>query len=108
VTSLKRVHEDAADGQVWRGIGVSSGRVTAVARAIRHPDEGTRLDHGEILLAPSTDPGWTPLFLRASAMVMETGGYLSHGVIVAREYGLPGWSISPASSTTSRMARLWR
>ena len=40
-------------------------------------------------VAPSTDPGWTPLFLRAKAVVMETGGYLSHGAIVAREYGLP-------------------
>ncbi|MGH8064021.1 MAG: PEP/pyruvate-binding domain-containing protein [Candidatus Entotheonellia bacterium] len=79
----------AFDGQMWRGIGVSSGRVTAVARTIRHPDEGMRLGHGEILVAPSTDPGWTPLFLRASAVVMETGGYLSHGAIVAREYGLP-------------------
>jgi rifampicin phosphotransferase len=78
-----------SDGQVWRGIGVSSGRATAVARTIRHPDEGTRLGVGEILVAPSTDPGWTPLFIRASAVVMETGGYLSHGAIVAREYGLP-------------------
>jgi phosphohistidine swiveling domain-containing protein len=77
------------DGQVWHGIGVSSGQATAVARVVRHPDEGTRLGHGEILVAPSTDPGWTPLFLRASAVVMETGGYLSHGAIVAREYGLP-------------------
>jgi pyruvate,water dikinase len=48
-----------------------------------------RLGPGEILVAPSTDPGWTPLFVRASAVVMETGGYLSHGAIVAREYGLP-------------------
>jgi pyruvate,water dikinase len=77
------------DSQVWHGLGVSSGRVTAVARVIRHPDEGGRLGHGEILLAPSTDPGWTPLFLRASAVVMESGGYLSHGAIVVREYGLP-------------------
>ena len=44
---------------------------------------------GDILVAPSTDPGWTPLFLRASAIVMETGGFLSHGAIVAREYGIP-------------------
>jgi rifampicin phosphotransferase len=78
-----------SNGQVWRGIGVSSGRATAVARTIRHPDEGTRLGRGDILVVPSTDPGWTPLFIRASAVVMETGGYLSHGAIAAREYGLP-------------------
>lgn len=40
-------------------------------------------------MAPSTDPGWTPLFLRASAIVMEEGSSLSHGSIVAREYGIP-------------------
>jgi pyruvate,water dikinase len=84
-----QVPPTASDGQVWHGIGVSSGHATAVARVIRHPEEGIRLNHGEILLAPSTDPGWTPLFVRASAVVMETGGYLSHGAIVAREYGLP-------------------
>lgn len=91
IDRLLPAHAPAAgcDDQVWHGIGVSSGRVTAVARVIHHPDEGRRLGHGEILLAPSTDPGWTPLFVRASAVVMETGGYLSHGAIVAREYGLP-------------------
>lgn len=79
----------AFDGQIWRGIGVSAGQATATARLVEHPHEGHRLGPGEILVAPSTDPGWTPLFLRASAIVMETGGYLSHGAIVAREYGLP-------------------
>jgi outer membrane protein TolC/phosphohistidine swiveling domain-containing protein len=44
---------------------------------------------GEVLVAPSTDPGWTPLFLRASAIAMASGGYLSHGAIVAREYAIP-------------------
>jgi pyruvate,water dikinase len=42
-----------------------------------------------VLVAPGTDPAWTPLFLRASALVMETGGIISHGAIVAREYGIP-------------------
>jgi pyruvate,water dikinase len=44
---------------------------------------------GAILVAPSTDPSWTPLFLKAGALVMETGGYISHGAIVAREFGIP-------------------
>ena len=47
------------------------------------------MQRGDVLVAPSTDPGWTPLFLRASAIVMETGGYLSHGAVVAREFGIP-------------------
>jgi pyruvate,water dikinase len=79
----------AFDEGCWRGIGVASGRATGVARVVRHPHEGARLGHGEVLVAPSTDPGWTPLFLKACAIVMETGGYLSHGAIVAREYGIP-------------------
>jgi phosphohistidine swiveling domain-containing protein len=47
------------------------------------------LKPGEILVAPSTDPGWTPLFLTAGGLVMEMGGAMSHGSIVAREYGIP-------------------
>jgi pyruvate,water dikinase len=71
------------------GVGVAAGRASGQARVIQHPREGHRLEDGEVLVAPSTDPGWTPLFLRATAIVMETGGYLSHGAIVAREYGIP-------------------
>ena len=48
-----------------------------------------KLARGEILIAPSTDPGWTPLFLTASGLVMELGGPMSHGAVVAREYGIP-------------------
>ncbi len=50
---------------------------------------GARLEPGEILVAPSTDPGWTPLFLTARGLVMEMGGMMSHGAVVAREYGIP-------------------
>lgn len=71
------------------GLPSSPGRVMGTARVLRLPQEGVRLNPGEILVAPSTDPGWTPLFLLAAGLVMETGGYLSHGAIVAREYGIP-------------------
>jgi pyruvate,water dikinase len=50
---------------------------------------GAHLEPGEILVAPSTDPGWTPLFLTAGGLVMEMGGAISHGAVVAREYGIP-------------------
>jgi rifampicin phosphotransferase len=70
------------------GSAASPGTVTALARVILDP-AGAHLAPGEILVAPSTDPGWTPLFLTAGGLVMETGGAMSHGVIVAREYGLP-------------------
>jgi len=76
-------------GPVLTGLPSSPGRVTGIARVLYSPQEGARLQPGEILVAPSTDPGWTPLFLLASGLVMETGGYLSHGAIVAREYGIP-------------------
>jgi len=78
-----------ATGQVLTGLGVAAGRATGKARLIHHPHENIRLQAGDVLVAPSTDPGWTPLFLRAKAVVMEVGGYLSHGAIVAREYGIP-------------------
>jgi pyruvate,water dikinase len=76
-------------GEVWSGIGVSSGRATGPVCMVHHPHDGDRLQRGDVLVAPSADPGWTPLFLRAGAIVMESGGYLSHGAIVAREFGLP-------------------
>ncbi len=76
-------------GLVLSGLPSSPGRVTGTARTLRIPQENERLQAGDILVAPSTDPGWTPLFLLASGLVMETGGYLSHGAIVAREYGIP-------------------
>ena len=70
------------------GSPASAGTVTAAARVIRDP-VGARLEPGEILVAPSTDPGWTPLFLTAGGLVMEMGGANSHGAVVAREYGIP-------------------
>ena len=75
-------------GQSWEGIGAAPGHARGKARVIRDPREGNTLESGEILVAPSTDPGWPPLFLRAAGIVMASGGYLSHGAIVAREYGI--------------------
>ncbi|HEX2742026.1 MAG TPA: PEP/pyruvate-binding domain-containing protein [Rubrobacter sp.] len=77
----------AAEG-VLLGTPASGGVVTQKARVILDPS-GARLEPGEILVAPSTDPGWTPLFLTAGGLVMEMGGPMSHGAIVAREYGIP-------------------
>ncbi|MBA2849025.1 hypothetical protein G4V39_10685 [Thermosulfuriphilus ammonigenes] len=76
------------DGVVLEGLGVSQGRAQGRAKVIRDPARET-LSPGEILVAPSTDPGWTSLFLMAGALVLERGGLLSHGAIVAREFGIP-------------------
>jgi pyruvate,water dikinase len=64
--------------------GVYEGRV----RVVFDPRQA-RLEPGEVLVAPGTDPAWTPLFLSAGALVMEIGGIISHGSVVAREYGIP-------------------
>jgi len=76
-------------GSEMTGMGVAAGCAEGCARLIRTPEQGTALKPGDVLVAPSTDPAWTPLFLNAAAIVMETGGQLSHGAIVAREYGIP-------------------
>lgn len=65
--------------------GVAEGRV----RVVHGPDEFSRLERGEVLVCPFTDPAWTPLFSLACAVVADTGGPLSHAAIVAREYGIP-------------------
>jgi len=70
------------------GTPASAGTVTGVARVVLDPI-GAHLEPGEILVCPSTDPGWTPLFLTAGGLVMEMGGANSHGAVVAREYGIP-------------------
>jgi phosphohistidine swiveling domain-containing protein len=83
------------------GTPASAGRVTAFARVILDPHDANLLP-GEILVAPSTDPGWTPLFLQASGLVMEVGGAMAHGAIVAREYGLP--AVVGVAGATRRIA----
>jgi rifampicin phosphotransferase len=67
----------------------SSGRATGKARVISSSADFWKLQPGEILVAAATDPAWTPLFARTAAIVLEVGGFLSHGSILAREYGLP-------------------
>lgn len=76
-------------GNKLTGMGVAAGRAEGPARLVHTPEQGVILTAGDVLVAPSTDPAWTPLFLNAAAIVMETGGQLSHGAIVAREYGIP-------------------
>lgn len=72
-----------------RGHVASTGVVQGRARVVHGLDEARSLERGEILVACFTDPAWTPLFLVAGGLVLEQGGMLSHGAIVAREYGLP-------------------
>lgn len=73
-----------------QGLGISPGVARGRVRVVLHPADGERLRPGEVLVSRSTDPAWTPLFQRAGALVLEMGGLLSHGAVVAREYRLPG------------------
>jgi pyruvate,water dikinase len=84
--------------EVLSGTGVSKGKVTGIARIIKHPSQIRTLNYGEILVAPTTDPGWTPVFFIVSALVMDTGNALSHGAVLAREYGLPAVVNVPRAS----------
>lgn len=70
------------------GSPVSSGIAEGIARVILRPETAI-LKEGEILVAPHTDPGWTPLFASAVAVITEVGGLMTHGAVVAREYGIP-------------------
>lgn len=77
-----------SDGNGLSGTPACAGIVKGKARVVLDPI-GAKIEPGEILVAPSTDPGWTPLFLTAAGLVMEMGGSMSHGAVVAREYGIP-------------------
>ena len=83
------VMEAEKEAVALSGVPVSGGRARGVARIVLDPREAARLHAGEILVTQATDPGWTPVFPLVSGLVLEIGGQLSHGAIVAREYGVP-------------------
>ncbi|MCU6709107.1 phosphoenolpyruvate synthase [Paenibacillus sp. J5C_2022] len=88
------------------GTAVSAGIVEGVARVIMKPEDA-QLNAGEILVAPFTDPGWTPLFASAVGLVIEVGGLMSHGSVIAREYGIPAVAgIDNATSVIKDGARI--
>ena len=86
--NIEEVEEDG-DGKSLSGQGASPGRYEGIARVIMDPATDNEIEPGEILIAPYTDPAWTPLFLTANAAVIEVGSYLSHAGTIAREYGMP-------------------
>jgi pyruvate,water dikinase len=86
---------------VLGGTAVSPGVHEGVVRVLDSP-VGAHLRKGEVLVAASTDPGWTPLFRLAGALVMEVGGVISHGAVVAREYGIPAVADIPEATTVLR------
>lgn len=87
-TKINREEHHTADAS-WPGIAISMASYQGTVRKITHPNQIGRLNTGDIMLAPSTDPSWLGLFLKAGGVIVETGGYLSHSAIVARELGIP-------------------
>ena len=82
------IDEKAAKG-VYRGTGACGGRVTGRVAVLNDVSEAPRLRQGDVLVTRQTDPGWAPVFFLISGLVIERGGMLSHGAIVAREFGIP-------------------
>lgn len=79
----------AGPGEVLSGIPGCPGTATGRARIILDPSDPTDLEPGDVLVAPVTDPAWTPLFVPAAAVIVDVGAQISHAVIVSRELGIP-------------------
>jgi phosphohistidine swiveling domain-containing protein len=80
---------ESQTGEILKGVATSAGKVTAPACVLHGPEDFSHMKPGDVLVAATTTPAWTPLFAMASAVVTDIGGPLSHGSIVAREYGIP-------------------
>ncbi len=89
------------DLNIITGLPGSAGRVEGIVRIIHSPDESDHFKRGEILVASSTNIGWTPLFPRAAAVITDVGAPLSHAAIVARELGIP--AVVGARNATMRL-----
>ena len=85
----KLMVHDNPEGDTLKGYGASAGKATAPACVMRGPEDFSLMHPGDVIVAVTTTPAWTPLFAMASAVVTDIGGPLSHSSIVAREYGIP-------------------
>ena len=94
-------NEHAKEGEILKGFGGCPGVAEGTAKVITDPSDPKDLGPGDILIAPLTDPSWTPLFVPAAAVVVDVGATMSHAVIVSRELGIP--CVVSATSATSRI-----
>jgi pyruvate,water dikinase len=81
--------ERPAGDRTLRGTSACGGRATGRATVLRDVTEAARLERGDVLVTRQTDPGWGPVFFLIAGLVIERGGMLSHGAIIAREFGIP-------------------
>lgn len=87
-----------AAADVFIGLPISPGQARGVVVVVRHPDEFNQIADNVILVMPSTDPAWLALLNSAAGLIVETGGLLSHGSVIAREYGLPAVANIPQAT----------
>jgi pyruvate,water dikinase len=80
-------YDDECD--IYEGIPASYGIITGPVHIINNISQISTVQSGEILIVPRTDPGWTPIFSKIGGLITETGGILSHGAVISREYGIP-------------------
>jgi pyruvate,water dikinase len=90
-----------APGEAIQGVGGCPGKARGTARVVLDPADPAQLGPGDVLIAPITDPSWTPLFLPAAAVVVEVGSPFSHAAIVSRELGIP--CVVSAGAATQRI-----
>ncbi|MGI9031291.1 MAG: PEP-utilizing enzyme [Ilumatobacteraceae bacterium] len=93
--------EPMAVGEVLQAVPGCPGRITGRARVVTDPSDPGDLGPGDILVAPLTDPAWTPLFMAVGGVVVDVGGQISHAIIVSRELGLP--CVVSATGATERI-----
>jgi pyruvate,water dikinase len=98
--------EGGIEGNIINGVPSSPGQVTGPARVLNGPEDFDQMQSGEILIAGITTPAWTPLFALATGVVTDIGGPLSHGSIVAREYGIPAVLGTGIATTTIKSGEM--
>jgi rifampicin phosphotransferase len=104
-TDVEATLPGEVDPDALKGVGASAGRATGPVRVVLDPATA-HLEPGEILVTSTTDPGWTPLFLTAAALVTETGAIMAHGPTVAREYGIPAVICVPGATHHLRTGQI--
>ncbi|MBM2620067.1 pyruvate, water dikinase [Actinoplanes sp. LDG1-06] len=104
-TDIEAVLPAPAHEGALKGVGASAGRATGPVRVVTDPATA-HIEPGEVLVTSTTDPGWTPLFLTAAALVTETGAVMAHGPTVAREYGIPAVICVPGATRHLRTGQI--
>lgn len=106
--AIGRPFPEPAGGDRLDGVALSAGVVEGPALVLTEPVAAPPGEGGYVLVCPSTDPAWVPLFVQARGLVMETGGVLSHGAIVAREFGLPAVAGLPGATKRLKSGQVIR